>query len=385
MSLVGCPNIHSIKVEIGYEHPVSMRWLKDVLLASPKLEILHMTLPRHRNGISFRCDGLGVYNLCVQPGETLSSLKELVYEARTLYGRLDLQSFSIPASFFNWSKIRHLELRGLPMFHLIRSLDDQILNLQTLKLEFCSMPSHQMPNVEKLTILHKFLSNVRGLETLVLHNDTPHVPISALAIHGDTLKHLSIRYPNFRAPSDRSTYAAGPWTAQELDRLNRSCPHISHLTLDIPISDHIISSIDPPDRPSHRNNLRPYRYLTALAQFPQLRTATLYPTFLDNLGIPPPTISTDKNLVRTLFLHLRAHKVGVPFEQLELILNSSQQNPSSPRNHFPPRSSRPALLFTCTVDADGDAVVEYDKSVKWDGWEEYFEWNRDGVGEPSIW
>jgi hypothetical protein len=383
MSLVECPNIHSIKVEIGYEHPVSMRWLKDVLLASPKLEILHMTLPRTSQGISFRCDGLGVYNLCVQPGETLSSLKELVYEARAPYGRFDLQSFSIPASFFDWSKLRHLELRGLPMFHFIRSLDHQILNLQTLKLEFCSLPSHQMPNEEKITILEKFLSNIRGLETLVLHNDTPHVPISAIATHQDTLKHLSIRYPNLRAGSYWSTYAAGPWTAQELDRLNRSCPHISYLTLDIPISDHIVCPIDPPDRPSHRNNLKPYRYLTALSQFPQLQTATLYPTFLDTLGIQPPNIATDTNLVRTLFLHLRARKVGVPFEQLELILKSSEQNHGS--HHFPPRSSRPTLLFTCRADAGGDVVVEYDNSVEKGGWEEYFEWDRDGVGEPSIW
>jgi hypothetical protein len=66
-----------------------------------------------------------------------------------------------------------------------------------------------------------------------------------------------------------------------------------------------------------------------------------------------------------------------------LILKSSQQNHGSP--HFPPRSSRPTLLFTCRVNAEGDVVVEYDNSVEKGGWEEYFEWDRDGVGEPSVW
>jgi hypothetical protein len=303
-------------------------------------------------------------------------LKELVYEARVPHGRLDSESFNIPASFFNWSKLRHLELRGLRMFRLIKSLGDQILTLQTLKLEFCCPPSHDMSNQEKLTVLETFLSNVRGLETLVLHSDTPHLPISVFATHANTLKNLSIRYPNFRAGS--YTYASGPWTAQELDRLNRSCPRISHLTLDIPISDHIVCPTDPPDRPSHRNNLKPYRYLTSLSQFPQLQTACLYPTFLDTLGIRPPNIASDTYLVRTLFLYLRTRKVGLPFEQLELVLRSTQRD--NGRQTFGMHSSRPTLLFTCRVDAEGDVVVEHDKSLETGrSWEDYFASDRDVI------
>jgi hypothetical protein len=65
-SLVGIPNARAAKVEINYEHPVTMRWLKDVLLSSCNLEILHLTLPRNQDGrIDWSCDGLGAYDFCV--------------------------------------------------------------------------------------------------------------------------------------------------------------------------------------------------------------------------------------------------------------------------------------------------------------------------------
>lgn len=78
---MGIWNIRSIKVDIGYEHPVAMRWLKDVLLSSPHLEVLHLTLPKSEDD-PWHNDGLGIFDFCIEPGERLSSLKELVYESR---------------------------------------------------------------------------------------------------------------------------------------------------------------------------------------------------------------------------------------------------------------------------------------------------------------
>jgi hypothetical protein len=79
-SLVGIQNIYSVKFTIEYEHPVAMRWLKDVLLNSPNLRILHLTLPRSPDGdVDLSADGLGSYDLCVEPGERLPLLDELVY------------------------------------------------------------------------------------------------------------------------------------------------------------------------------------------------------------------------------------------------------------------------------------------------------------------
>ncbi len=98
------------------------------------LEILHITLPRLSNGrMDWSCDNLGLYGLCVEPGEKLAALTELVYEARVPYV---FEDCIIQVSFFNWSRIGHLELRGHRTYHFVESLIGQTLRLETLIIDF---------------------------------------------------------------------------------------------------------------------------------------------------------------------------------------------------------------------------------------------------------
>lgn len=119
-SLISISSIHTVKVVTKYEQPVIMRWLKDVLLSSRNLEVLHITLPRNENGdIEWQCDGLGAYDLCVEDDEQLKSLTDLVYESRLA----DIsENRLIPISFFDWPNIRHVELRGPSMNHYVEDL-----------------------------------------------------------------------------------------------------------------------------------------------------------------------------------------------------------------------------------------------------------------------
>jgi hypothetical protein len=119
--LVSIQNIYSVKLTIEYENPVTMRWLKDMLLSSPNLKILYLTLPECPDGdVDWLSDGLGSYNLCIESGERLPPLDELVYEMRHHRQAVD-QPF-IPASFFDLTKIRHLTLTGSNVVEFRRQL-----------------------------------------------------------------------------------------------------------------------------------------------------------------------------------------------------------------------------------------------------------------------
>jgi hypothetical protein len=235
-SLVSCRNIHSVKVEIEYEHPVTMRWLKDVLLSSEGLKVLHLTLPRGRDGkVQWLADGLGFYDLCVQPGERLSPLVELVYE-----GRMPPQEERsvIPASFFDFTQIRHLELRGPIMDMFLMTLKDKSLNVRTLTIEYSSSCYGGFPSLEK------FICQVRGVENLRIVSTAVagRLSISTLFGLGDTLKILELRYARNDTdlyPGATLRYACSPY---DLDELRISCSQISSLVLEMQIYDTLVSS-----------------------------------------------------------------------------------------------------------------------------------------------
>lgn len=232
-SIMDIWNIRSIKVHIGYEHPVAMRWLKDVLLSSPRLEVLHLTLPRSEDD-PWRSDGLGIFDFCIEPGERLSSLKELVYESRFCPG----DACTIPASFFNWMKIRTLTLRGLRMITLVAALESQHLQLTNLTLEYCCEGQDFEHGGQ---VVNGLISRLRGLETLSLVNPVERVPTWTIAVHGGTLRELSIRSP--RHPYD--PYSTNQWphlyTVSDVDILRVTCPHLKNLALDVAFVSDLVS------------------------------------------------------------------------------------------------------------------------------------------------
>ncbi len=235
-SLVSCRNIHSVKVEIGYEHPVTMRWLKDVLLSSLNLRILHLTLPRDRDGkVEWRADGLGFYDLCVQQGERLSPLTELVYEWR-VPGQAERSI--IPASFFDFTQIRHLELRSPTIDLFLIALKDQSLHIETLIIDYSRSYN------AKRDAIQNFLSRIRGIQKLRILSTWGQwqLPISTVTAFGDTLKILELRFTRDDRNASGSGNSLYSYLPEDLDELRISCSQISSLTLGMQINNILVSN-----------------------------------------------------------------------------------------------------------------------------------------------
>lgn len=120
--------------------------------------------------------------MCVEAGESLNPLTTLVYEARL---PAMTENITIPASFFNWSKIRHLELRGHRMDSFIRSLKDKITSLDTLILQFFCTGVDFWEGVQ---LLDDLISRICGLKSLTLVNPVDQLLVSTICLHGETLE-----------------------------------------------------------------------------------------------------------------------------------------------------------------------------------------------------
>ncbi|KAE8443787.1 hypothetical protein EG329_001381 [Mollisiaceae sp. DMI_Dod_QoI] len=373
-SLVGIQNIHAVKVVINYEHPVSMRWLKDALISSKNLEVLHLSPPRNHDGrIEWRNDDLGQYDLCVEEGERLESLTELVYESRSFYA-----TKLIPVSFFNWSKIRHLELRGHILRHYVHFLQTQEVYFHTLVLESIASSAYLQAGNK---FLDEFLNHLHGLKRLALVTPLDQIPIDTIALHGDTLRSLSIRFIRRSVDPYSILVNIPPYEVQQIDSLNTSCPHISSLALDIGIADFM-----------------PYDILTAISRFPHLTTIRLYfrfaatgtyfghnycPTTAGNKNIPH--VYTDRLTVRHIFSYISTHKVGCRLEQLEVMMGDFPR--SLARVGMGPRDpERPNILFICHEDSNGSIVVRDDVTDHEDvGWNRYFDMQRLATQPGQTW
>jgi hypothetical protein len=230
MSLMDIKNISSIKTEIYYEHPLAMRWLKDALISSKNLKILHITLPRNSLGIAeWSNDALGAFDLCAEPGDQLLSLQELIYESRVVIDDLDSVPKTIPVSFFNWALIRHLTLRGQMMISLVMVLPAQHMNLITLTIEYFCLGEEFHHGSD---VLEKFVSRVHGLQSLTLVNPVRRLLASTIAMH-KKLKTLKIRNPRHGTDPYSITYRPDSYLPPDLEIIRESCPRLQTLGFDI--------------------------------------------------------------------------------------------------------------------------------------------------------
>jgi hypothetical protein len=119
------------------------------------------------------------------------------------------------------------------MYHFIKSLKGHQLVLESFKVEFI-YPQFQA--ALDIPILEDFISSFRGLETLDLTSPFQQFPISTIALHGDTLKHLSIHHPmRWGAAPGTRLVLPKPYSPADLDSLNDTCAHIVSLALDMGI------------------------------------------------------------------------------------------------------------------------------------------------------
>jgi hypothetical protein len=171
-----------------------------------------------------------------EPGERLESLKELVYEARQ--PQLSERQL-IPISFFNWSRIRHLQLRGHVMSLYIKSMGTKDVQFETLVLE--NVISEKQARLGDKSLEH-FIAELNGIQQLKIATPPDQLPLEWLKPHGETLKTISIR----SAQSSGVTFWMGrfvrPCSISQISSLNASCPNIKSLALDIGITEIIVGS-----------------------------------------------------------------------------------------------------------------------------------------------
>src|SRR4051812_23576229 len=117
-SLMSCRRIYSIKADVSYENASSTTRFKEVLISCPNLEVLHLRYPREEQSRTLPREGL---DFGVETGEKLHHLKELVYECCSGSYTTEERK-TIPSTFFDFTELRHLELRGKHMHGFIESL-----------------------------------------------------------------------------------------------------------------------------------------------------------------------------------------------------------------------------------------------------------------------
>jgi hypothetical protein len=235
-SLLGCHNIHTIDVSINANSPGPMPRLKEIILSCERLEVLRFRLPRDSDGcLPHSSTPSTQFDLYVEPGDKLPPLKELVIDSRITHDKSTISM--IPKTFWNWSKIRHLELRGQGMIRFSESIRGEITYLKTLVIEhFCSILSYgREPN----RAIEDFIVSIRCLQNLKLTNHTRQIPISTFASHGETLERLAILHPR-KAITPGFDSRAFPYHPKQLDQLNESCPRLTSLALDMEVYSELV-------------------------------------------------------------------------------------------------------------------------------------------------
>jgi hypothetical protein len=223
-------SITSIKAQVHHIYPMWTKQFKEFVLSCPNIEILHIRIPLTDDKTEWSvAPTVPDENFHIAPTDKLAPLRELILDSR-----LSNHPQIIPSTFWDWSRIQHLELRGPNMFHVVNEIQGQIHQLETLIIEgFCSV----RVNFSQVTqLMIDFLSHIHGIVTLKLINPSAILPISSLTQYGATLKTLCYHTP--RDPwAQWSMRSALPFTPSELDTLSYSCPHLASVTLQMPSID----------------------------------------------------------------------------------------------------------------------------------------------------
>jgi hypothetical protein len=238
-SLLGSKNVRSIKADIEMEHLWSTRGLLEVMMSCSNLEVLHLRVPNNGGWREWQVDGVSVpHDFGALPGDKLPPLRELVYESRFTNLRSGTRSF-IPSSCWDWSRIRHLELRGQNMIIFVKGITGQVKYLETLKIEnFCGIGYDYEYATQALS---DFISEIQGLVNLELINGNVKLQVSTFTRLGATLNRLCYHKPVYPWVRPGSRYAI-PLSPEELGSISEDCPHLTSLTLHMFIDDDLVTT-----------------------------------------------------------------------------------------------------------------------------------------------
>jgi hypothetical protein len=231
--LLGCQNIQSIKADIVYKYPEPACRLKEVLMGCQNLDILHLRTVRLIGETGMFLTGAGsleqVFDLGVEPGDKLAPLRELVYEMhmRGFYIEVPL----IPNSFWDWTRLRHLELRGSQMIQFVNAIQGQIPSLEVLKLEHMDWTG-TWAYMQANNILNDLVSGIQGLIQFELVDAAFQLLPSTISLQSK-LKSLSYYTSRHcRKPGvHHMPSAPEPFSAGDIKLLATSCSELSSLAL----------------------------------------------------------------------------------------------------------------------------------------------------------
>ncbi|CZR55987.1 uncharacterized protein PAC_05875 [Phialocephala subalpina] len=258
-----------------------------------------------------------VHTICVEAGEQLSRVKELVYECHT-WSRSP--SLRIPPTFWNWRQITHLELRGRQMCEYMETLKGLPSALKTLKAEnFC----FAVPNNEELAEgLASFLSEISGLVHLELVKSTGRCQLPSSLCKAHHWRRYVITVPGVLS--------------------------LMHLLV-------ICSRSD-------------YAFLSAVARFPSLETPRFYIDIHENRLEYICHAESEMFMVRHLARHLILNKAGRTFEKIEMVFED-QVHSSGGHDE-----GGPVVLFTARPRTNGDIQVDYaSDQINDQSWADYFD------------
>lgn len=233
--LLGCRNIRSINAWPDYQQTKIASQFKELLIGCPGLEILHIKKQRLWHVRPGR-QAIPAFDLGILPGDKLPPVKKLVVE---------LFLKGLPTRFWDFTNLKHLEVRSHFAFSFFGQLQNPTNCVQTLIVEQRPLLGF-VSESEEIDALNTFISNGKGIENLTIINGRVTIPARTICIHGDTLQSLTLHQPrcgpNYPTLADRPYYSP-----DDFKMLNRCCPHLSTMIVNLrfPNPEHSATTGDP--------------------------------------------------------------------------------------------------------------------------------------------
>lgn len=272
---------------VDHCRPSDVLFLKKVLLESPELEDLSLTW-------SIRSPHFLNWN--IRDGERLPPVRKLVLRG------IDWHLSPLSAvTFWDWSRISHLELYVVPIVRFLRTVKPEHLpNLRTFMTDsWCSRSSPSTH--ERTQLLCNFAKGIQSLERLAMRceaedNKVPQY-IEAVTEHASTLRSLHIRTPNLERH--------WRFVVKDLTALHSVCPELRELGFELEMK---VTS-----QPSAT-------LTTTIAGFRKLRSLTVYASML--IENRKQAFNEDRAVAFAWIKDLVSSKQGVQLEKVVIKLEA---------------------------------------------------------------
>ncbi len=210
--------------------PALLGSLKRFIISCRHLKILRLrNYPDQFVGV---LDGFLHWSFDYQEGDKFPPLQEL-----TLYDYGKVASDESCSKIWDFSMLSHLELRKCREIYFLEIFRNLQPRMRTLIFDNrCYAPYHHDRSFARpdlaATLLNSLVLSCPGLEHLHISSMPGRLPLQT---HGSTLRSLTVRERHRWLPG---TLVPSPsLTAEDLDFVNTSCPHLESVTMDMERSD----------------------------------------------------------------------------------------------------------------------------------------------------